>query len=203
MSHYILDTCSIMHFLAIGEQNALIKVAEHNSYRLAVCTQVQKEITKVADKPKFNRTGASGNWNKISGSRVEVMPDDITKDGDLAGAMEDLHDADDYGGELSARLDDNNDLGEFVSVAHALRLARLGHIVTVIVDDHYGRELMEIAAELLDDSNPLGGQIGMSSTRKVFEAAEQLDPNCIKAKSAHAAFALVKQRTGDTVPTWP
>lgn len=202
MSRYILDTCSIMHFLAVGEQNALIKVAEHTGCRLAVCTQVQKEILTLSQKPKFSRTGAAGNWNNIRGSRVEVLPDDITKDDGLAAAMEDLHDADDYDGELSARLDDNTDLGEFVSVAHALCLARQGHVVTVIVDDHYGRELVEIAADLLADFNPRCGQLGVSSARKVFEAAEQLDPLCIKAKSAHAAFALIHKRTGDTVPTW-
>ena len=194
----------MLHFLPAGEQNVLIQLAKHRGRRLAVCTQVSIEIESVCTrKPKYRRTGAENRWRNIKNSRVEILSDDIAVDPALSQAMDDLHDEDDHhDGPLSERLREQNNLGEFISAAHALSLARQGRRVTVIVDDGDGRRLVELAAYILsEDEEDRGGAVGVSSTRSVLAAAERLDSTWIAAGSAKAA--LEKMSRLEDVPTWP
>lgn len=203
MGYYIVDACSMLHFLPAGEQNVLIQLANHRDAQLAVCEQVCSEIEHVYDrKPKYQNTGARGRWTKIKNNRVEILSDDIATNLTLSQAMEDLHDLDDHSDSLVERLCEQNNLGEFISAAHALSLARQGHHVTVIVDDGDGRRLVELAAHgLSEDQVKHEGSVSLSSTRSVLAAAESQDSTWIAAGSAEAALA--KMARLDNVPTWP
>lgn len=203
VGHYIVDACSMLHFLPAGEQNVLIQLATHRGRQLAVCEQVSSEIERVcATKPKYRGTGAENRWRKIKNNRVEILSDDIAADPALSQAMDDLHGEDDqHDGPLSERLRKQNNLGEFISAAHALSLARQGHRVTVIVDDRDGRRLVDLAAYVLsEDKEDHGGAVGVSSTRSVLAAAERQDSTWIAAGSVMAA--LEKMSRLEDVPTW-
>ncbi len=169
----ILDSCTYAHFLASGEQRIVTEYARSINAQVAVCATVARELPGIlANRPMFRQTGALERWQHIKDA-ITVLPDDLAGNTRLTSAVLDLHNADlNDGRSLKERLDDPNNLGEFMTAAHALRLSRQGVSVVVLVDDHYGRTLVNIAKNLLLNGGYDHRQILRSHARGVIEKSQ-------------------------------
>lgn len=169
----IIDASAFIYFLASDEQNIIVQQANAWNARLAVCQRVSEEIYGVLmNKPEFQQTGALRRWEHIR-QKLLVLSDSPEKTPGLARAMADL-DHSDLRANVSVkdRMMDKRDLGEFLSVSHALALARVGETVIVVVDDRYGRQLVSMAQQLLLTDGMDWKQIRRASTRQIVEISK-------------------------------
>lgn len=190
----ILDTCTFAHFLGVAEERIITEYASRVDAEVAVTRTVAGELDGVLrNRPAFRGTGAFERWQYLRDS-IKELPEDVTGDVAFARAVSDLHRADlDYRGDLSARLGDPKDLGEFMTVAHALRLARSGTRVIVLVDDSYGRRLVNIAKQLLLREERDFQLIVRSHVRDLVS----------KMRSEGAEATIARMEQVQSVPRWP
>ncbi len=168
----LLDACSFIHFLAAGEENILIQQAKKWDAQLMTCAAVAEEIERVTLKPKYATSGAEGRWRALS-ERVTRLSDAPEETPGLGEALSDL-DAADFTSSipLAARLAASQNLGEFIAVAHCLALARAGHDVILIIDDDYGRRLVNMAQQILLREDIPYKRLRKSGTRQIVQASE-------------------------------
>lgn len=146
----VLDSSTYAHFLASAEERIVAEYARSLGADVAVCATVARELHGILmNEPVFRDTGAFERWERIR-DQITILSDDVTDNRAFTQAVLDLHRADlDHGRSLRERLETSKNLGEFMTAAHALRLARDGVHVVVLVDDDYGRTLVNIAKNLL------------------------------------------------------
>lgn len=200
----VLDACSFMHFLAAGEQNVLVKWAEKLDAKLTVTKTVAEEIATTSRGPKFSGTGAHGTWMRLE-TRVMVVEEDLESDPALWSAMASLHQVDlqsrsQSGARqpLTQRLASTKDLGEFVTVAYAIALARQGHEVIVVCDDRGGRRLVKLAKYVINREYIAPTAIRLTCTRDVVERA---NPEW-RRDSRTSAETIVAMESIESLPDW-
>jgi hypothetical protein len=75
----LLDAGPCLNFLAVGQQNVLIQVAESQKLRLTAPARVNTEIIGMGISERFKSTSVRSTWNKLKSSRrVEILPDELT-----------------------------------------------------------------------------------------------------------------------------
>lgn len=134
----LLDAGPGLNFLAVSQQDILIKVATRLEMALCVPERVDTEILgKAANDMRFARTSAAATWRKLtSAGRVTVLSDD------LQGALL-LELAISRISNLSAnvRVRQPKNLGEIMVIAHASVLVQQGSDVRILMDETDGRKL--------------------------------------------------------------
>lgn len=193
-----------MHFLAVGEQNILVKWAEKLDAKLTVTKTVDEEIATTSRSPKFRGTGAHRTWGNL-GTRVMVAAEDLELDPALWSAMASLHQADlqsrsqsGAGQPLSQRLASPKDLGEFATVAYAIALARRNDEVIVVCDDRGGRRLVKLAKYVINNENIDHKAIRLTCTRNIVEKA---DPEW-RRDSRTSAETIAAMESIEPLPDW-
>ncbi len=200
----IIDASSCIHFLAAGQQNILIQFAAKLNAKLAVSECVNEEIKRTLETRKFVRTGGLKRWNSMS-SRVQLLSDELNRSSALHQALIDLHNSDSRANSsLNQRLTESRDLGEFLSVGHALKFAREGVTVIVVVDDRYGRKLVKNAQQILRIEGGSARNIRLADTRLLVETSEpQWRSRKDRAQTVTVAEVIADmERFGDTIPDW-
>ena len=58
----LLDAGPCLNFLAVSQQNILIKVAASHDLQIAAPERIDREVQGMARAPRFQRTGMQGTW---------------------------------------------------------------------------------------------------------------------------------------------
>ena len=75
----LLDAGPSLNFLAVGQQNILIQIAQPQKLRLAAPARVDSEVIGMSRSDRFKNTGVRTTWNALkSAGRVEILPDELT-----------------------------------------------------------------------------------------------------------------------------
>lgn len=161
----LLDAGPSLNFLAVGQQNVLIQLAQSNGLTLAVPARVDAEIEGMCNDPRFARTGALGTWRKLKGVRVQILDDSIEEQVFAAavGRVSGVPAAD--------RVRSRKSLGEIMVIAHASVLAQGGETVFVLIDEGDGRRRAAAEANWLRKNNHPGALV-LWSTRQVLEQSD-------------------------------
>ncbi len=188
----ILDAGPVLNFLAVNQQNILIKLAESQGLKLAVPEIVEAEITRKSTRDtRFARTPAAATWQKLTTNRrVEVLSDDVSSSA-LLQAIARIS-----GKPAQERLRIPESLGEILVIAHASVLAAQGTDVFLLIDDTDGRQralremkhLRAVAApgavrlwstpQILSGSDPAWVSRGQSWQR-VYQAMRAFDDGLV------------------------
>ena len=161
----LLDAGPSLNFLAVGQQNILIQVAESQKLQLAAPARVDSEIIGMGASERFKNTGAGRIWAKLkSCGRVAILPDELTTL-PFADAVTRIS-----GMPARDRVRSRKSLGEIMVLAHASVFAQQDLDVFVLIDDGDGRRRASREAQWLRDQRH-GGRLTLWSTRQVLREA--------------------------------
>ncbi|SDU78294.1 hypothetical protein SAMN04489737_0412 [Arcanobacterium phocae] len=176
----IVDACSFINFLSVNEHNILIQFATIHEASLLVSMTVANEIERVTNtqtgKYSYRYTGAWSSWQKIKDKFVTIYDDkfDLVQNAEYSKALVDLHRYDiAQKTELASRLNNRENLGEFVSIGYCLYLARQGYKVIFIIDDAEGRQIFKHAQQILQRDGIDKRNLRLASTRSILNIAEK------------------------------
>lgn len=131
-----LDAGPALTFLAVGQQNILIRFAEESRAQLTVAEQVDHEIKRKSEEPRFASTGAGGTWGKLcSTGHIEVLSDVTTPGSPLAAAVSRVSGLP----ASQSRPRAAKDFGEIMSIAHASAHVQANGTVQIVIEDGPGR----------------------------------------------------------------
>ncbi|GAA2677495.1 hypothetical protein [Actinoplanes palleronii] len=165
----LLDAGPALNFLAVGQQNILIQIAQSQKLRLAAPARVDSEVIGMSRSDRFRNTGVRTTWNTLKSSgRVEILPDELTTQ-QFADAVARLS-----GMPARDRVRDRKSLGEIMVLAHASVFVQQGYDVFVMIDDRDGRRRASQEAQWLRD-NGHQQRLDLWSTRRVLQAAGRQD----------------------------
>jgi hypothetical protein len=75
----LLDAGPCLNFLAAGQQNILIQIAQSQKLRLAAPARIDSEVIGMSRNDRFKSTGVRTTWNALKSSgRMEILPDELT-----------------------------------------------------------------------------------------------------------------------------
>ncbi|WP_436528993.1 hypothetical protein [Actinoplanes sp. HUAS TT8] len=161
----LLDAGPSLNFLAVGQQNILIQVAESQKLRLAAPARVDGEITGMSKDPRFRNTAVLSTWNRLKSSqRVEILPDELTTSRFIDAV------ARISGMPAQDRVRSGKSLGEIMVLAHASVFVQQGENVFVLIDDGDGRRRASREARWLRD-NGHHHRLDLWSTRRLVQEA--------------------------------
>ncbi|RJQ87005.1 PIN domain-containing protein [Amycolatopsis panacis] len=158
----IIDAGPSLTFLSINQQRLLIGVLG----RLSVPETVEDEVLRKSAQDRRFRT-VEPTWRRLTPKWLQVLSDDPTPD--LAAVIERITRL-----PLPQRMQQSQDLGELMVVAHAVVGAESGKTMRVLIDDGRGAQLATAEAGRLDRLRRQGkpvGRIELVSTLTVFELA--------------------------------
>jgi hypothetical protein len=154
-----------LNFLAVGQQNILIKVAESQKLQLAAPARVDTEIIGMCNSERFKNTGVRGTWAMLKSSRrIEILPDELTTY-QFADAVTRIS-----GMPAPDRVRSKKSLGEIMVLAHASFYVQQGQDVFVLIDDGDGRRRASREAQWLRDQQ-YKKRLVLWSTRQVLREA--------------------------------
>ncbi|MGX6608279.1 hypothetical protein ACWKSP_40095 [Micromonosporaceae bacterium Da 78-11] len=143
----LLDAGPSLNFLAVGQQNILIQIAQSQKLRLAAPARVDNEVIGMSRSDRFKNTGVRTTWNALKSSgRVEILPDELTTQ-QFADAVARIS-----GMPARDRIRDRKSLGEIMVLAHASVIIQQGNDVFVMIDDADGRRRASQEAQWLGDN---------------------------------------------------
>lgn len=161
----LLDAGPSLNFLAVGQQNILIQVAESQKLQLATPARVDSEIIGMSDSERFKNTGIRRIWTTLKSSRrVEILPDELTTRR-FADAVTRIS-----GMPARDRVRSKKSLGEIMVLAHASVYVQHGQDVFVLIDDGDGRRRGSREAQWLRDQQYTKRLI-LWSTRQLLREA--------------------------------
>jgi hypothetical protein len=161
----LLDAGPSLNFLAVGQQNILIQIAQSQKLRLAAPARVDSEVIGMSRSDRFKSTGVRTTWNTLKSSgRVEILPDELTTQ-QFADAVARIS-----GMPAHDRIRDRKSLGEIMVLAHASVFVQQDHDVFVMIDETDGRRRASQEAQWLGD-NGHRKRLDLWSTRRVLQAA--------------------------------
>jgi len=161
----LLDAGPCLNFLAVGQQNVLIQVAESQKLQLTAPARVDTEIIGMSNSERFKSTGVRSTWNRLKSSRrVEILPDELTTR-QFTDAVTRIS-----GMPARDRVRSTKSLGEIMVLAHASVFVQQGHDVFVLIDEGDGRRRASREAQWLRD-NGHQKRLVLWSTRRVLQEA--------------------------------
>lgn len=161
----LLDAGPSLNFLAVGQQNILIQVAESQKLQLAAPARVDSEIIGMSVSERFKNTGVHRIWTTLkSCGRVEILPDELTTQ-HFVDAVTRIS-----GMPARDRVRSRRSLGEIMVLAHASVYVQQGLDVFVLIDDGDGRRRASREAQWLrEQQHPK--RLTLWSTRQVLREA--------------------------------
>ncbi len=161
----LLDAGPSLNFLAVGQQNILIQIAQSQKLRLAAPAQVDSEVIGMSRDNRFRNTAVLTTWNRLKSSgRVEILSDELN-DRLFVDAVVRIS-----GAPAHDRIRDRKSLGELMVLAHASVFVQQHHDVFVMIDDADGRRRAGQEAQWLR-ANGHHKRLDLWSTRRVLQAA--------------------------------
>lgn len=140
----LLDAGPSLNFLAVGQQNILLLLAESQKLRLVAPARVDREIVGMSRHRRFRETPVRGAWAALkAGRRVEILDDGLTSRR-FAEAVSRIS-----GKPARERVRERRSLGEIMVLAHASVFVQQKLDVFVLIDDRDGRRRAEREAEWL------------------------------------------------------
>lgn len=163
----ILDAGPGLNFLAVGQENSLIQLAQRFASTLCAPERVQEEVQRNCGRGRrFSGTRVEGTWAKLKGAgRLHLLSDDVT-DERFAAAISRVS-----GVDFARRVQDSNSLGEIMVIAHASVLAQDGTDAVILMDDGDGRTRAKTEITWLR-AESLHARVSLLGTRNVLELAE-------------------------------
>jgi hypothetical protein len=165
----LLDAGPSLNFLAVGQQNILIKVAESRSLQLAAPQRVDTEVKGMTNDPRFQRTGVLGTWQKLKSSGRLLILDDSLTSRELTTAVTRIS-----GMPAKDRVRSRKSLGEIMVLAHATVYVQQGQQVFVLIDESDGRRRAMAEQRWLQEQKAPGRLILWSTPQILRAAADQL-----------------------------
>ncbi|WP_416957748.1 hypothetical protein ACNKF0_09305 [Nocardioides sp. T5] len=156
-----------MNFLAVGQQNALIQIAQANGLQLEAPQRVDTEVLGKTRDPLFARTAVLGTWATLkSTGRLRILDDTLTGQQfiDAVTRISGMPAAD--------RVRSKASLGEILVLAHASVYAQNGTDVFVLIDEGDGRKRTE-KEQLWLQANKAPGTLTLWGSRQVLLEAEK------------------------------
>jgi hypothetical protein len=161
----LLDAGPSLNFLAVGQQNILIQVAESQKLQLAAPARVDSEILGMSRDERFKRTQVRALWTMLKSSqRVEILPDELTTH-QFTDAVTRVS-----GVAARDRIRSRKSLGEIMVLAHASVYVQNGQDVFVLMDDGDGRRRTSREAQWLRHQG-CKQRLVLWSTRRVLQEA--------------------------------
>lgn len=131
----LLDAGPALNFLAVGQQNILIRAADSANLQLAAPQRVDREVRGMCKDARFARTGALGAWSKLcAAQRIDILDDSLDGNGAFTAAVTRIS-----GMPASDRVRSGKSLGEILVIAHASIRAQAGQDVFILIDEGDGR----------------------------------------------------------------
>lgn len=162
----LLDAGPTLNFLAVGQQNVLLQLAQQHGLQLTVPERVDAEVAGKGRSPRFQRTGVVRTWATLRASHwIAILPDDVTTSA-FAAAISRIS-----GVPVAKRIADTNSLGEIMVLAHASVLAQDGTDVFVLIDDTDGRRRARREQQWLE-VHGAPGRMTLWSTPQVLKQAD-------------------------------
>lgn len=164
----ILDAGPLLNFLAVGQQNVLIQLAQSQGLDLSVPEVVDREVQNLCVRDRrFASSPAPATWRKlIDTKRILILSDELTDDA-LLTAISRVS-----GVAAETRRRDPASLGEILVIAHGSVLAQQGSNVYLLIDDGDGRRRAKQEIAFLKQKGT-AGRMYLWSTRQILE---QVDP---------------------------
>lgn len=164
----LLDAGPCLNFLAVSQQNILIKAAASHDLQIAAPERIDREVQGMARDPRFRRTGVQGTWATLKASgRVRILDDTLTTR-EFTDAVSRI-----AGMPAEQRVREGKSLGEIMVLAHASLYAQRGHHVFVLIDESDGRRRAKREQTWLATKNAPGRMVLWSTIQVLREAARQ------------------------------
>lgn len=164
----LLDAGPALNFLAVSQQDVLIKVANRLGTKLHVPERVEMEILGKADSDaRFQRTPAAATWRKLrAGGHVVVLPDTLTGALLLEQAIARISNQ-----PARSRVNQSRNLGEIMVIAHGSVLVQGGADVRILMDESQGRGQAATECRWLAQQG-CTGTMEVWSTEQVLRSAQ-------------------------------
>jgi len=163
----LLDAGPALNFLAVGQENILIRTADSKGLALAVPQRVEKEILGMCQDARFQPTPTQATWHKLKAAgRIAVLADTLDTQ-QLIDAVTRIS-----GQPARDRVRSGKSLGEIMVLAHASVLVQQGIDVFVLIDDGDARRRAKQEINWLQVNKALG-QLALWSTGQVLLHASQ------------------------------
>ena len=164
----LLDAGPSLNFLAVGQQNILIKVADSQELQLATPERVDAEVEGMARNPRFEKTAVLSTWRKLrTTGRLMILDDSLTTQ-ELIDAVTRIS-----GMPASERIRSRKSLGEIMVLADASVYAQQGQQVFVLIDERDGRRRAKAEQTWLKRQNASGALVLWSTPMVLREAGRQ------------------------------
>lgn len=163
----LLDAGPALNFLAVGQQNILVRAAASANLQLAAPRRVDAEVRGMTKNPRFARTGALSTWSRMcAADRIRILDDTLDGNPDFTSAVTRVS-----GKPAKDRVRDGKSLGEILVIAHASTRAQTGQDVFILIDDGDGRtRAQREIAWLTRQQAP--GRVTLWKTQQVLHAAK-------------------------------
>jgi len=126
----LLDAGRVLNFLAVAQQDVLVKAAHAQGLTVAVPERVDREVLGKTKDPLFSSTPVLATWKKLKAAgRVQILNDDLTTVA-FADAVTRI-----CGMPAEQRVRSAKSLGEIMVLAHASVLVQSGTNVVVLIDE--------------------------------------------------------------------
>lgn len=188
-----LDAGPALNFLAVGQENVLIRLADSRRLQLSAPERVDTEIQGMCKDRRFAATAALRTWGRLKAAgRVAILSDELTN-ATFAAAVTRLS-----GMPAQERVRSRRSLGEIMVGAHASVLAQAGQHVYVLMDDADGRRRMQREMRHLAHLG-ISGAIQLWSTPQVLKQAGQQSGWIMRSLSWDAVYEQMR-RFDDGLP---
>lgn len=166
----LLDAGPSLNFLAVGQQNILVKAAESQKLQLATPQRVDAEVEGMAKDARFANTAVLSTWRKLrTTGRLQILDDSLTTQ-NLIDAVTRIS-----GMPAKDRMRSRKSLGEIMVLAHASVFAQQGQQVFVLIDERDGRRRARHEQAWLKRQNAPGTLVLWSTPMMLREAGRQTD----------------------------
>lgn len=164
----LLDAGPALNFLAVGQQNILVKAAASADLQLAAPRRVDTEVRGMSKNPRFARTGALTTWSRMcAADRIRILDDTLDGNPDFTSAVTRVS-----GKPAKDRVRDGRSLGEILVIAHASTRAQAGQDVFILIDDGDGRTRARREIAWLTRQQA-SGRVTLWKTQQVLHAAKR------------------------------
>lgn len=161
----LIDAGPSLNFLAVGQANVLIRLAQSRDLHLAAPAKVDSEVLGMSKDPRFARTAVLGTWEKLKAAQRITILDDTLTSVTFTDAVTRIS-----GMPAQQRVRSSRDLGEILVIAHASVHVQSGEHVYVLIDDKDGRRLALKEQQWLSRAN-VTGSLSLWSTPRVLKHA--------------------------------
>lgn len=162
----LLDAGPALNFLAVGQQNVLIKAADHVGVQMCAPERIDTEVLGMAKDPLFAATAVASTWRKLTVSgRINILSDQLGT-AVFTAAVTRIS-----GVAALTRVRSRKSLGEIMVLAHASVLAQSGINVIVLMDEQDGRE-RALREQVWLRRRAAPGHVALWSTKQVLKQAQ-------------------------------